>query len=153
MKCVVKLQTRNTSMSDVIISIHPKYALAIADGHKTVEVRRRFPHYSSDITLWIYATKPLCSIVAFAQIKLIDRLSVEELWTKWGARTGIDQNTYYTYVEGTDHAVAVLLGDVTKIPPVPLSHLRSIDSTFHPPQVTARLNDDLMRGIREHYAR
>ena len=45
-------------MNAVLISIHPKWCDLIADGKKTVEVRKTKPKISTPFKVYIYCTKP-----------------------------------------------------------------------------------------------
>ena len=45
-------------MKAVLISIHPKYCKLIADGKKTIEVRKTKPNLQMPFKCYIYATKP-----------------------------------------------------------------------------------------------
>ena len=45
-------------MKAVLISIHPKYCKLIADGKKTIEVRKTKPKWKTPFKCYIYATKP-----------------------------------------------------------------------------------------------
>lgn len=51
-------------MTDVLISIHPKYAYAILDGIKTVEVRKTaMRKLDPGDTIFLYATAPIKKVV------------------------------------------------------------------------------------------
>ena len=45
-------------MKAVLISIHPKYCKLIADGKKTIEVRKTKPKLETPFKVYIYCTKP-----------------------------------------------------------------------------------------------
>ena len=44
-------------MSAVLISIHPKYCKLIADGKKTIEVRKSVPKLERPFKVYIYETR------------------------------------------------------------------------------------------------
>lgn len=133
--------------NDVLISIHPKYAAAIVDGSKTVEIRRRFPRMANHTRLWIYATMPIGAIIGTAYIEQIERNTPNIIWDNWGSKTGISRTIYNEYLEGVNSAVAVLLMNVSEITPITLTRIREVKSGFTPPQVTSRLIVDDVRNL------
>lgn len=133
---------RVSDPGSVVISVHKKYADAILDGSKTVELRRRFPDVPPGTKIWIYVTKPVGAIVGSAILKSADRISPSAIWKKYAIHTGIDADTYASYFTGAESAVALILDDVRKVRPVSLDQLRDMRMNFHPPQIVAALSSD-----------
>ena len=50
-------------MKAVLISIHPKYCKLIADGKKTIEVRKSVPKLERPFKVYIYCTKKPVSVI------------------------------------------------------------------------------------------
>ncbi|MBY5736409.1 ASCH domain-containing protein [Rhizobium leguminosarum] len=125
---------------NAIISIRPQFVQAIVSGAKTVEVRRRIPPIQVGTALWIYATLPVGAVVAVAVATQIFRGHPDELWTSFGARTGITKEDFDSYFEGTESGVCIDLGHVREISPVPISQLRSMRVGFNPPQVISKIS-------------
>ena len=51
-------------MTDIILSIHPKWAAKIYSGEKTIEVRKSFPKQNVN-KVYIYETAPVKKITGF----------------------------------------------------------------------------------------
>ena len=128
--------------NDAIISIKPKYASAILDGAKTVELRRRIPSIEVGTRLWIYSTRPIAAIVGSAILEQVVRKSPNELWIHCGDRTGVDRWVYDEYFAGAPTALGLYLSGVRRANPIGLEHLRVLLKGFHPPQVLSRLTKE-----------
>lgn len=132
-----------TPDSDAIISIHPRHANAILDGAKTVELRRRIPALSVGTRLWIYATRPVGAVIGTATVDSIVRGDPEEMWLKFGDRTGIDRIDYDAYFGGAHEAIGlVLVNPLRTLENVEIEKLRSLRNGFHPPQVMMSINSE-----------
>ena len=125
---------------DALISIKPKYAQAILDGTKTVELRRRIPFVRRGTTLWIYATRPRSAIVGSAVIDEIIEGSPTEIWDKCMDRTAVTRCEFDEYFVGTERALALVLSNVVRRREIGIEKLRELSEGFHPPQVLTRLS-------------
>lgn len=99
-----------SAANPVLISVHPKFATAIATGTKRVEFRRRWPDVRTDVAV-IYATLPRQSIVAVIEIEGVVRQSPSQLWQL--ARTaggGVTREMLRDYFHGLTSGVALRLG-------------------------------------------
>lgn len=128
------------NLCDAIISIRPHFAEAIVSGEKTVELRRRIPAIEIGTRLWIYATRPVASVIGCATVELIIRGSPEQVWAEGGARLGLDRASFDAYLKGTSGAVGLVLADVKRGHPISIEELRVVRAGFHPPQVIARIS-------------
>jgi predicted transcriptional regulator len=133
---------RVSDPGSVVISVHKKYADAILDGSKTVELRRRFPDLPPGTKIWVYATKPVGAIVGYAVLKGIDRASPSEIWNKYASRTGIDAEAYDSYFADVEAAAALILANARSVRQISLDQLRDMRMNFHPPQIVASLSPD-----------
>jgi predicted transcriptional regulator len=98
---------------DILVSIRPTYASKILDGHKTVELRRRFPEVSAvGATILIYSTSPVQAIVGYARIKNVLRLPIAQIWEIYGTAACIAAEHFDAYFDGLDYGFAILLEDV-----------------------------------------
>ena len=94
----------------VLISVHPSFAVGIAEGRKRVEFRRRWPRIETDVAV-IYATSPVKSIVAVVQIDEVVRAGNAKLWELSKSYGGsVTRATLRDYMSGLEQGVALLLG-------------------------------------------
>lgn len=121
--------------SEAIISIRPPFAEAILAGDKTVELRRRIPPVEVGARLWIYATRPVASIVGVAIIDTIFRGTPDVVWETYSDRTAINRNEFDRYFDGAQEAIGIRLSKVQRIQPINIGQLRVWRKGFHPPQV------------------
>lgn len=99
-----------SAANPVLLSVHPKFAIAIATGSKRVEFRRRWPSVPTDLAV-VYATSPTQSIVAIIEIEEVVRESKSRLWEL--ARTnggGVTRQALHDYLHGLSSGVALRLG-------------------------------------------
>lgn len=101
-------------MTDLIVSLYPRWSRAILSGAKTVEVRRVVPAQPFDRVL-IYETAPTSRIVAAVEVRRSSVLRPEDLWAEFGSRTGATRVEILTYLRGCRIALAIELGRVTPL--------------------------------------
>jgi predicted transcriptional regulator len=85
----------------VLVSIRPFYAAKILDGHKTVELRRKFPEVGAigGMAL-IYSSSPVSAIVGCARIKRVLKLPVSRIWKEYGTVACISKGEFDAYFTG-----------------------------------------------------
>jgi len=119
----------------LLLSIRPQHATGILRGTKTVELRRVRPQVQAGDVALVYATYPVCAVIA---VFTIDRVLVQspgELWAAVAGRVGIDRREFDDYLYGASTAVAIFLTDLRRLSePVPLSDLQAQMAGFRPPQ-------------------
>jgi len=55
-------------LTDIVLSIHPKYAEAIIDGRKTIEIRKTTPsHLKIHDKIYLYATAPVKTVIGYCE--------------------------------------------------------------------------------------
>lgn len=114
---------------NVIISIRPEYANKIIDGEKKIELRRKFPiqEIEGGIAL-IYASSPIQKIIGHAIIKEVKKLSINELWKKYGKQACVTKDFFLDYFNGLDEGFALILDNPIKLAD-PLD-IRRMESEF-----------------------
>lgn len=118
----------------LLLSLHPRFATAILDGSKTVELRRQRVAVPAGTPVVLYATSPVMALLGTARISQVDTAPPLTLWRQHRTRCGIDRSEYDSYMHGALQASALLLISPHALSqPVPLAHLRT-SGTFHPPQ-------------------
>ncbi|MCA1955500.1 ASCH domain-containing protein [Zymomonas sp.] len=119
---------------EAVISLWPEFAEAIVSGKKTVEFRRRIPLPALSARIWIYAMRPVKSVIGFAYLEAIVQGDVNTLWRQYGCQTFLSEQQYRDCLEGIEKATAFLLRDHQRIRSVNLDQLKEIRPNFQPPQ-------------------
>ncbi|WP_308404151.1 ASCH domain-containing protein [Streptomyces sp. ATCC 21386] len=133
----------------MLLSVHPRFATAILDGSKTVEVRRQRVAVPPGTPVLLYATAPTMALVGMARIVSVHVASPKEVWSAHRAQTGITRREYDAYMSGAAQASGITLEHpVSFDEPVPLSALRAT-GTFHPPQSYRYMKNDDLRQVAE----
>ncbi|WP_421850883.1 ASCH domain-containing protein [Novosphingobium sp.] len=138
------------SVDDVLISIRPRFADAIFNGAKTVEIRRKIPPMKLGSRLWIYVTKPVGEVRGIAWIADIIEGDHEAVWDACGSRTGLARADFNRYLHGSAKAYGLVLRDVEIGTPASMEALRELRPGFHPPQVVTRLTAPEAEGLQRH---
>lgn len=116
----------------LLMSIQPRFADAILDGTKTVELRRRPPRDHPGVVI-IYGSGAAKAVLGVAQLKEVHTSTPDDIWKKFGSTAGVTRAEFNEYFEGSETASALELthphrsGD-----DVPLSRLRELG--LEPPQ-------------------
>lgn len=122
-------------MSEIIISIKHEYAEAIYDGRKTVEFRRRHPHFEMLSKCWIYEPKPIGMVTGYFIYGGLFHGRPGNVW-KWCADgAGISYGVYHDYFHGVLRAYALVVKEPVRFGPVPLAYF-GVD---HAPQSYLKL--------------
>lgn len=138
---------------DVVLSIKPIYSEKILAGHKTVELRRRFPVSApSGALAYIYSTSPVKAMVGTASIRDVLKLPVEQIWTEFESTAFIERSLFDKYFEGLDHGYALVFDDVRSFSrPLPLHELRE-KFGFEPPQSFLYAKHNLRKALQDEPA-
>jgi predicted transcriptional regulator len=126
-----------------LLSIHPRFASAILQGEKTVELRRtKLPADVSHVV--VYATSPVKTIVGWFEVEAIERDRPARLWRRHGRATGVSAGEFRAYFEGVEEGTAISVRRAVALKkPVELSKLWS--ST--PPQSFGYLDSTLATRV------
>lgn len=127
-------------MSQVIMSLKPEYGELVFSGLKTVELRNRIARIEPGTTIWIYFTSPVSTIIGVADVRSVVYGSPAEIWRCFRERMCIDRVRFEEYVGDRVRVTALMLKDVKKLDtPVPISSIRRVVRSFHPPQFYSRV--------------
>lgn len=120
---------------DVVLSVRPLYSDRIFEGKKTVELRRRFPLSAPRGTVaYIYSTSPIRAMIGSTEIESVNKLSIKEIWEKFGKRAQIAKPDFDSYFEGLADGFAIAISNARAFPrPIDLAELRDRFG-FEPPQ-------------------
>ncbi len=130
----------------LFISVKPRYANAILEGSKTVELRRTRPHLPDGSLVILYSSTPTRAVVGWAHHAGIRVGTPIEIWDKYGTAAAIDETDYDAYFDGTDQAFALELNCVVAVQPIPLDVIRSIG--IQPPQSWRYVPADITTQIQ-----
>jgi predicted transcriptional regulator len=123
-------------LSSLVLSIKPRFARAILDRHKTVEIRRRFSERWTGSRVAIYASHPVSGLLGTARVKSVVKAHPATIWDRFGRYMGCSQSEYQGYVASADHVYALVLEDAKEFRNViPIETLAGLsESELHPPQ-------------------
>jgi predicted transcriptional regulator len=123
-----------------LISLEERFAEAILDGMKVVELRRRPMRLSVGTTIWMYVKVPVGNVVGSAQVEATYGLAPSTLWRRFGALSGLSRAEFFDYFAGATRAFGLALTNPTRLStPLSLEKLRALSSGFQPPQFFTHL--------------
>ncbi len=118
-----------------MLSVQPKFAEAIVDGHKTIELRRRRPHVRPGTLGLVYSSSPIQAVVGSFRVEGIYSGTPEDLWVSAESGANLSRRDFESYFAGTDIGHCILLSCGQRLArPIELSHLRNIWPGCKPPQ-------------------
>lgn len=138
-----------TDERTLLLSLRPRYAHAILDGSKTVEVRKRRVGASPGTRVILYASSPRKAVVGTARLRHTVVCAPEMAWRDHGATLGLARHEFDNYIAGRSEACLLLLENVQRLePPLELADLRRT-RPFQPPQSYRYVSGDDPARIRE----
>jgi predicted transcriptional regulator len=119
----------------LLISIRPRFVDQIFAGTKTVELRRVRPRVESGDLVIVYASGHEKALVGAFQIAAVIEATPANIWTRFGAATGLSKTEFDTYFAGVNIGYAIKVSHTWRLlNPVRLETLRRRHGGFHPPQ-------------------
>lgn len=91
----------------VLLSVRPRFARALLDGSKTVEVRRRFPILERGIRLFVYSSSPDRAVLGTVIVSETSRIPADEVWDRYKRHIAIEREPLREYLEGAPHSVVL----------------------------------------------
>jgi predicted transcriptional regulator len=118
-----------------LLSVRPRFATALIDGTKTVEIRRRRARLRHGEVCLLYASSPTRAIVGAIRVAGVDTAPPHTLWRRWGHRTGLTRPEFDSYLNGRAEGCAILVDATLALEQaIPLSELRRRRPSFSVPQ-------------------
>ncbi|WP_342540474.1 ASCH domain-containing protein [Heyndrickxia sp. FSL K6-6286] len=102
-------------MSNIILSIHPRFVEKIISGEKRYEFRKVKAKLPPEKII-IYSTSPVSQVIGEAEVENILIDTPENLWSKTSDYSGIDETFYQDYYRNKQEAIAYQLKNVTVYP-------------------------------------
>lgn len=119
----------------VLMSIKPRYADMIFAGTKTIELRRVCPKIGPGDLVLVYVSAPRMALVGGFVVEDIVSASPAELCRRHLKHSGLTQDKFLNYFEGTNQAYGILIGRTWQMEQATeLATLRRRRGGFHPPQ-------------------
>ena len=133
---------------DVILSIKPRYSNPIISGHKTVELRRRFPtNIPTGTIAYIYSTTPVRAIIGYAEILDVLKKPIEKIWDDYEQVACIEKTDFDSYFEGVTHGFVLCFKNAQAFKrEIDLNELRE-QYNFIPPQSFLYAKSSLRIGL------
>jgi predicted transcriptional regulator len=132
-------------MSDLLISLKPKFAELIYIRKKNVELRKNNPR-ELDVgdKVFIYESSPEQRISGFFTVKFIEEHSPSEVWTEDRYKLGTSTKEYWKYVGSKDKIIVIGIGDVAHFDNdngLTYDYLNKKFESFNPPQSYTYIKD------------
>ncbi len=144
-----KISQAQQHRTDVVLSLRPSYVQLILAAAKTVELRRRFvtwAHYR-EMNAFLYASSPTKALVGMIPILGVEKISLDEIWTKYADAAGVTRAEFNQYFEGKNTGVAIKLGGFMPLAkPMELTELRN-RFDFVPPQSFSYIRADFRDAV------
>jgi predicted transcriptional regulator len=131
----------------LLVSIKPKWADAIISGEKKYELRRRPPKLLAPISAIIYATAPVCALVAKCTMGPVLSGPPMQIWDRVAMSSSITQSEFDDYFRGCLQAHAIVVSNPIKFEkPLSLGYLRDT-IRFSAPQAWVWASKDVVIAV------
>lgn len=130
-------------MKRILLSVKPRYAEKILNGSKKIELRRRFTKLPEDgVTVVIYASSPISSVIGAVEVHSVEKLRIKEIWSKYKEIIGIDELGLHKYFRDIDEGLCLHLRKPMRFKnSKPLNEIFD-GSLIRPPQSFQFVSDD-----------
>ncbi len=135
------------SEPSILLSLRPRFARAILDGSKTVELRRRRVRASPGTRLVLYASAPTMAVVGMARLGAVLTCDADAAWENHGPQLGLNRAELDDYLQGRPACLLFLERVLTLDEPLSLGDLRH-EAPFQPPQSYRFVSESDPSGVR-----
>ena len=119
----------------VVLSLRPRFAKAILEGIKTVELRRTEPKIETPTLALLYAASPVRSLIGTCIITSVWSADLGNIWRKHRQEVGLPYREFRQYFKGVDKGTALtLIRPQAFSRQIHLQDLRAKQRGFRPPQ-------------------
>ena len=101
---------------EVLLSIKPQFADAIFSGEKQFEFRKVIFRQRNIRKIYLYASRPVCSVVGEFEIRQVIARDPETLWSVTKEFSGITREYFDEYFRGKNIAYAIQVSSPLKYP-------------------------------------
>ena len=131
---VTKQASERTDERPLLMSLRPRFAQAILDGSKTVELRRTRVSAQPGTTIIIYASAPIMSVVGLARLISVHTDTPARLWRRHRKNLALSLAEFDNYLAGAEAGTCLTLDSPQRLhTPYELAWLRDY-AAFRPPQ-------------------
>jgi predicted transcriptional regulator len=135
------------------MSVQPRFAEAILDGTKTVELRRTRVSAPVGSILILYATAPIMAVVGLAVLQDRDTDVPDTIWRRHRRHMALQRDEFDAYLAGAHQATALTLCTPRRLSQTyPLAVLRD-EAPFTPPQSYRYIGPADPHSLRQLVAR
>jgi predicted transcriptional regulator len=128
----------------LLLSLKPRYADAILDGSKTIELRRTRPRIEIPTDALIYASSPRCAVVGTCRVVEVLEFTPLGMWRLHGREAAIDYAAYKAYFDGCTTAYGLVVAAPRRLGrEIGLSSIRTAWRGFQPPQSFRYLSTEI----------
>ena len=127
-----------------LLSIHPRFAEAIFDGTKRVELRR-IPVAADTTHVVVYATAPVGAVIGWFEVEGIDTDSRTAIWNTHRHHSGVSRTEYRAYFSGAPRASAIRIKQAFQLETV--LALDALPGVKRPPQSYQYLAANAVRPL------
>jgi predicted transcriptional regulator len=132
----------------LLLSVKPRFARAMLEGRKTIEVRRKFPEVPAGTVIVLYSSSPERAVLGTVRLKQITRVDPGRVWGMYADEIALDHAALVDYLDGAlETALLEVEAPETWTRPVTLSTLRELLGV-EPPQSYRYLAVEQMEKIR-----
>jgi len=119
----------------LLLSLRPRYADAVFEGAKGVELRRTRPRVTNGSRVLVYASGPISSLVGVFVVENVIKGTPRTLWPQVKDSCGISRSEYLKYFSGAESAFGIVIKETHPLEKqVPLRTLNAGRCQFRPPQ-------------------
>lgn len=119
----------------VLLSLKPRFANAILDGTKTVELRRIRPRIEIPTEALLYASSPISAFVGTCHVVDVLDYTPNGLWRLRGVESSVSYADFCDYFDGCERAFGLVLTNPERLSTrVSLRDVRVAWNGFQPPQ-------------------
>jgi predicted transcriptional regulator len=145
----------------LLLSLRPRFARAILEGSKTVDVRRRPMRAYPGSAVVLYSAAPVMAIVGIARVAKTSVASADEVWEHHRDAVALDRAELDAYLDGRVAHLLHLEGVRSLNPPVAIGGIGNMLgfrapqsfrylSECDPPEVRALVAD--LRPVPDHHS-
>ncbi|MBX3100121.1 MAG: ASCH domain-containing protein [Salinibacterium sp.] len=132
----------------LFLSVKPRFARAILEGRKTVEVRRKFPEVPAGTVIVLYSSSPERAVLGTVRLKQMTRVDSSEVWELYSMEIALPQDALAEYLHGALESTLLEVENPETWPiPVTLGALRKVLGV-EPPQSFRYLAPEQLEAIR-----
>jgi len=136
----------------LLLSLRPRFADAIFDGTKTVELRRVRPRVKAGDLVVVYVTSPRCQIEGAFRVERVLEAAPTSLWRAVTGRCGVTSDEFLDYFDGKARGFGIVVRERWKLAaPIKLGRMRT--KKLRPPQGYQYLTHGVAQALSRTLAR